>query len=271
MKIKGTKNLLMAAAAVSAIGVCASTALAQNISTVEGQASSTAASLSDNPVITAVLSQPGTVDGRSYTSWSFLVQDGTGSLDVFYSSTASSYVPVVGNTVSINGNYSPFDGIPEIANSTAHPLSITTVGTASVPSPAVVTIPQINATTEVNNLINTPYAGYYIQLDNVTITGAPAVWPTAGANGTYTVTDGANSMVLFDWTTSYSTDGALGGTTIPTGPVDLDGFVDFFATSSEAEFIPTSVISVPEPASMSMFAIGAIMTGVFCYRLRKKA
>ena len=270
MKSKGAKNLLLAAALVSTIG---SRAMAQDVATIETQAANSDVVLSSDPVITAILSQPGTVNGHTYTGYSFLAQDSSGSLDFFYSTTASSYVPVVGNAISVSsGNFSPFDGIPEVANSAANPLSISTVSTGNpVLAPTTVTIPQINVTSlTANNIINTPYAGYYVQLNDVTISGAPATFPNSTAS--YTITDGSNnSMVWFFWESSYSTDGAMIGTSIPTGPVDMDGFVDYFANSSEAEFVATSITPVPEPAPIALGAISSILSGLFFYRVRKTA
>jgi hypothetical protein len=273
MNSKGAIKLLTATAVASAIGMVGSTAMASNIASIETQANNSTASITSDPVIEAILSQPGTFDGKTYTGWSYLVQDSSGSLDIFYSSTASSYVPVVGNAVSISGNFSPFDGIPEVDNSTANPLSISTVSTGNAVAPSIATIPQVNVTSETaNDIINTPYAGYYVQLDNVTISGAGGLFPTAGANASYTLTDTSNnSMVMFFWTTSYSTDGAMGGTTIPSGEVDVDGFVDYFAGSSESEFVATSITPVPEPGSMALYGVGSVLAGLFSYRFRKQA
>src|SRR5271170_2265461 len=71
------------------------------------------------PVVTAVLTAPvGALDGYTYKNYAFLAQDTTGSLDVFYSSTASSYVPTVGDGISVTGTYAPFDAIPELGTPT---------------------------------------------------------------------------------------------------------------------------------------------------------
>ncbi|MGA2442400.1 MAG: hypothetical protein ABSH08_15720, partial [Tepidisphaeraceae bacterium] len=78
----------------------AAPAFGSNIATVEGLASGTAATIGDptnnDPpaLITAILSQPGTFDTRTYSSWAILTNDGTGSLDVFGAlPTGSTYVP----------------------------------------------------------------------------------------------------------------------------------------------------------------------------------
>src|SRR5580658_8484476 len=149
MKSKGILKLSLAAAAASAIGICGSTALASDIAQIEGQANNSAASLSSDPVVTVVGSTPGTmVDGYTYTSWQYFVQDSSGALDMFYSSSlATGYTPTVGTTITASGNYSPFDDVPAIHRSSANPISVSLAGTASVPVLPVVTISQINVGT----------------------------------------------------------------------------------------------------------------------------
>ncbi len=205
-----------------------------------------------------------------------MAPDSTGSLDIFYNSSVSTYVPTLGDGLSVTGTWSPFDGIPEVENSGAvQALSITKESSGnSYSGPMLTTIPAINVTSETaTGVINTSGAGYYLQLNNITIgnTSGNPDFPTH-ANASYTLTDpSANSMIMFFWASSYATDGALGGTLIPTGPVNMDGFVDFFAASSEAEFVATSITPVPEPSALSLCGgIGSLLAWVG-YRLRKKS
>lgn len=224
------------------------------------------------PVISSILSSPGVVDGYTFKNYVFQAQDSTGSLEMYMSSTATytptGYTPNVGDTVSVTGTYGAYDGFPELES----PGSVTYQGAGTAPGATVVTIPEINQTSTMANGLLNQYSGYYIQLDNVTITGAPAAFPTH-ATGTYGVTDGVNSMVLYFWASSYSSTAAYGGTTVPTGEVDMDGFVDFYAGSSEAEFVPTTitpVASVPEPSALNLCGAGSALAYVVS-RLRKKA
>jgi hypothetical protein len=198
-----------------------------------------------SPVVTAILSQPGLSGGHNYTGWSFLVNDGTGSLDIFASAaslTTFGYTPTVGDVLSLSGTYEPFHQIPEIETLTA----ISKTGTAT-PAPAIVqTIPNLNVDT-----LPFSIAGYLIEVDGVTISGTPTTLPNyAGGNVSYTITDGSgNSMVLYDWVTSYSTAAAMGGTVYPAGPVNLIGFDSVFGGTSP-EF--TAVEIIPEPTSLSL-------------------
>jgi hypothetical protein len=270
MKSNGANKILVATAVASFMGLSASNVLASDAAQIEAGASGTVTY--DNasgayPVVNAVLTAPGSLDGYTYKNYSFLAADSSGSLDMFYSSSAATYAPTVGDAVSVTGSYAPFDGVPEIDT----PLSISQISSGNAYSgPALVTIPQVNVTSlNSPGLVNSP--GMLVQIDNVTLGNAGSVW-TSHANVTTTISDGVNSMVLYDWASSYSVDGALGGTVAPTGLVDVTGFVDFYAGSSEAEFIPVSISAVPEPAALPLCGAGlALVAGVFCSRSRKQA
>jgi len=240
---------------------------------------------SSYPVITALLSQPGTFGGHAYTGWSALAADQTGSLDLFVSAATLAALPgtppagtattslAVGEGVNVDAQYDPFDGIAELAFSTSatkgNYLAVTSTGN-TLPAVPVVTIPGLESATSngTTELATPSITGQYLELQNVTISGTGAfatVFPTfAQANTTtetYSITDSlSNTMELFDWVTSYSNDGALGGTPVPTGPVDIYGFYDSFN-----EFVPSVIVPVPEPASMGVLAISAAML------LRRKA
>ncbi len=77
--------LTVAAMAVN----CAITASrAATVAQVEAQPSGATGLTIDNasgqyPVVSGILSQPGTVNGFTYSSWAFLANDGTGSMDIF--------------------------------------------------------------------------------------------------------------------------------------------------------------------------------------------
>jgi hypothetical protein len=251
-------SILKAAALSVTLG--AVPVLASSIATVETQAANSAATVGDgsnNAIITQVLSTPttpATLDGYTYKNWSFLVNDGTGSMDVFNATPLpGGYIPVAGNGVDATGTYSPFDGIPEIDGLS----SISTTTTLNtIPAPSVFTIPQLDAATSSSfNIME-----YVVQLNNVYIGfGAPATWPTH-ANLNFNLTDGTNNLAGFFWASSYSVDGAMGGTAIPTGAQDVTGFMSLFTSGgvTEAQFTPISFTSVPEPASAGLLAMGAL-------------
>ena len=274
MKTNTTKKLLLAAALASAMALPASNALADSAATIFGDASGTTVTY-DNasgayPVISAVLSQPGSLDGYTYTTYSFLAADSTGSLDIFSALTGLGYTPTVGDAISVGGTYSPYHQIPEIATITS--ITWQSSGNA-VPSPVAYTIPTLTASG--TGPIPQNIAGQLLTLDNVSLyTDSAATIPVSGnfathANTTLYAKDGSgNIMEVYVWASSYSTCGALGGTAIPTGPVDITGFVSQSGTFAP-EITPYSITSVPEPTTLGLCGAGGLL--LLALRFRRNA
>jgi len=244
------------------------------------------------PIITAVASMPGVFSGHTYTGWSLLAQDSTGSLDLFTSAFtltnltgagagtaySSSLSPAVGDAINSAGQWSPFDQIPELSFTTtvASNNFIHRVSTGNtVPTVPVFNVSQVNIPNISNHI---EFAGTLIEVMGVTITpgaantnGNQTVFPTyaqASAsfnNETYTMTDGSGGMTMFDWVTSYSACAMHAGGTVPTGPVNVWGFVDDFG--STAEFVPLSFTPVPEPSSILLAVSGLL--GLLVLRRRR--
>ena len=252
-----------------------SNALADSALTIFGDSTGTAVTYDSAsgayPVVSAVLSQPGTVDGYTYTSWSILAQDSTGSLDIFSTLSGLGYTPTVGDAISVSGTFSPYHQIPEIATITS--ISLHSTGNA-VSSPGVYTIPTLTASG--TGAIPQGIAGQLVTLDNVSLyTDSAATLPVSGsfathANVTLYAKDGSgNIMEIYDWASSYSTCGALGGTPEPTGLVDITGFVSQ-STTFPPELTPFSITQVaPEPTTLSLCGAGALLALIF--HLRRKA
>jgi endonuclease/exonuclease/phosphatase family metal-dependent hydrolase len=227
----------------SAVVLFGANAGADNIATIEGYSTGTVVTLDSSPVITAIASQGGgyTVNGHTYNSWSIVAQDSTGSIDL-YGSLPGSYTPAVGDAVSAAGTYSPYHQIPEIASLS----NLTQVSTGNVvPTPPVFTIPQLTASTTIPE----SQAGYVLQLTNVTIyTDSAASIPASGnfpnANTTYYLKDGCgNIMGTYFWVTSYSVDGAMIGAPIPTGTINVTGFMQSY--TNVVDIIPLAFTAVP--------------------------
>ena len=281
MNSKGVVKLSLAAAVASAIGFAGSSVLADSAFNIESSDPGSGGGLTtwDNfsgayPVVTAILTSPGSADGYTYKNYSFMAEDSSGSMDVFFPSTASTYVPTLGDAVSVSGQYAPFDGIPEMGTPS---LSITLQSQGNVvpAMPVLSNLTPLNVSADNSMGLAGAYAGYYLQLDNVTLGNAGTAWGTH-QNVTTTITDQfGNSMVLFLWASSYMNCGNIAASegTAPLGPVDMTGFVDFFSSTSggEAEFVPMSITTVPEPTTLSLAGIGSVLGGLFCYRFRRKA
>lgn len=259
-------NPSLAVAVLAAAGLAAP-AFGSTIASIETQAGGTPASFgntgSGDPtaVITDIASAAGTtLDGYTYTNWALLMNDGTGSVDVFEKASnlpgigATELVPTLGDAVSVAGTYSPFDAIPEVA-------TLTTFNHVSsgnpVPGPTLVTIPQLQG---LATLANYGISEYLLSLDNVTLSGASTF--AVHANTTLTGTDGsANTVTVFQWASSYSSAAVFGGQPVPTGPVDMTGICDVFGSGATAdvEFVPFTITPVPEPTTIGVLAVGGVM------------
>jgi hypothetical protein len=248
----------------------------------------------DYPILSWIGSQPGTFGGHTFTSWSVFVEDQTGSLELFTSQSVltnltgtpgnSSATPPYGTPtgtltagmgLNMQGGYSPFDGIPEVTFTTTHAsndyIAVTSTGNA-IPASPVFTIPQLEAGTANGTgvLTNKAIAGQIIEIQNVTISGStgsfqstfPLETQANTVDESYTITDGSgNHLEMFDWTTSYSVCAAMGGSAVPTGPVNMYGFFDSFN-----EFVPLAI--VPEPSTFMLAGMGLI-GGLLAIRRRR--
>ncbi len=185
------------------------------------------------PVITAIYSQPGTVNGRTYTGWAFFVADSTGSIEIYGALPSGSYTPAVGDAVSITGSYAPYSGTqPEINPVTAITLQ-STGNTFPFGLPYFYdNIQQFTNTTgtlPASNICTAPIIFRNVTLwsDLAGTTPPPAVFNAAsGGNTTLYAKDSAGNVVeAYHWASSYSDAGKLAGLSIPTGLVSIAGFL----------------------------------------------
>jgi hypothetical protein len=201
---------------------------------------------------------------NSGSSANFMVQDATGGITVFGTNAdiAAALTGVAaGDRVDIAGLTLSFNGLFELGA----PLS-TTLDTAGVgvPAPAATTLAELqslSAAAETKESV-------LVRISNVTFSGLSPGQLFAG-NTNYTVTDGTVSTTVRVPTNMSS----LIGDPIPTGPVFVTGIVSQFDATNPAPGVPgagyqvlllddSSLVPVPEPASVGLFAMLCAATGV---------
>ena len=168
------------------------------------------------PVVSAVLTTPGSLDGYTYVNTAFFANDALqpNGIDIFYSAATQTangftYTPTVGDAITVTGTWSPFDGIPEIANSTTvqkigvslvapgQPQNfsggtfVTLGGGLGSGYAVTTTIPTINVAPNAapGGSINSAGEGQLLTLDNVMINGGAGGTFATHANTTGTLTD----------------------------------------------------------------------------------
>jgi len=272
-------KLLTTLVCVGALVAFATKTMAENINTMENNGTASSVTIDSSPIVTFIGSAVGANAnaGHTYTSWAVFVQDSSGGADLFASSAnmaAAGYTPTVGDALTISAKYAPFDGLAELEA----PITSITVNSQgnALPTPQIITASQAAAATNTLLGVSLPYniASTLVEIQNATISGSTGgfmtTFPsyTTGGNNTiaesYTLTDGGGSVEMFDWITSYSACGNLGGTAVPTGPVNVTGFVDSFG-----EFVPFSIVSVPEPTSLTLIGFGVLGLLAVARRRRK--
>jgi len=237
-------------------------------------------------IITAIMSQPTTVGGRSYSTWAVLAQDGSGSMDIFSPLTTAGLqytTPTVGDAITVTGKWSPFDAIPELNGITA----ISKTGTGSWPIPVNTISPPSGVLANPNDTPNAgPLAagglavgngvgdsmveGYYCEIQNVYLNpwfGGGLYFPSN--NATYYLTDQQNeTLTMYFWYTSYSVCGAMSGNLVPSGTVDVYGMMSAYPATSksgtiittnwEDQLVPALIVQVPEPSSFMLAGAGLL-------------
>jgi len=252
-------------------------------------------------IVTAILSQPTTVGARTYTTWAYTAADASGSMEIYDNSSTHLYTPTVGDQISVKGLWSPFHALPELAAPFVNYGSTLIASGQTVPPVPSITIsapagilgnpndtPLGNANHPTgagvgplseggdprypnnNGFGDQQIEGYYAEIQNVWINpwyGGGLLFPQT--NVSYYMTDQENeTLTLFFYYTSYSTCGAMVGTAVPQGTVDVYGFASAYPNTVKSgtiittnwadEFIPTAIVQVPEPSSFMLAGVGLL-------------
>jgi hypothetical protein len=253
-KARRTAAAVIALAASAVVIVPATTALASTYSDIAlANASSSGSSVTvDNVTISNVLNY------NSSYGYNLDIQDASGGTQLFRFPTTAfnpAFTPAVGQIIDVTATNDPFGGNNEFSNSSA---SVSLVSTGAF-VPPVITTSIANSATPTG--AGSTYLSETVQLDNVRITAgtAAATSPDFLSGGTYFATDAFGTAELYIYN-SDSAVAALEGTPVPTGPVNITAFVDYYSTGSIVELYPTAIAATPEPAALGLVAAaGALM------------
>ena len=198
-------------------------------------------------------------------------------------------VPTVGDAIEASGKYSPYHQMPELATLTALGKYGTADGLGdTIPTPQVTTIPSITTLNPgTPETLPLSVVGYLWELDGVTIENGPSGGNTltpgeafSNANLEFNITDGTNTVELYYWPTLYSMANVnMYGNYIPTGPVNMIGFMQVYTSGTGAsatytpEFIPismTGLVPAPSPEPGTFVLLGAGLAASAVLYLRRK-
>jgi hypothetical protein len=207
--------------------------------------------LDNGSIVTAILSEPGTTNGVSYTNWAFLINDGTGSIDVYgpLSGTNESYTPHVGDEITVQGAYDPYDDIPEIDPGTTGSITLISSGNA-IPSSYYPTITLATA-----SVVPQPpsLAAQLVTINSATLTNLGATQfgtgdlPPTGQATPANIADSSYpaGISYYYFPSSYSfANASFDHLPVPTTAVTLTGIVDVY--EGVAEFVAISELGLPE-------------------------
>jgi len=196
--------------------------------------------LGDTVTVGAIVTTPSWSTG--YTS--YMIQDETGGLNMYYYST---YVPLaIGDSVNVTGHMESYNGLLEII--AVHDSTIIVISSGNeLPAAQPLTLAA---------LLNNPeeFESELITIYNVSLTGG--TWPAEGSSTTLQISDdGGNTEV--DLRIDSDTD--IDGSTEPTWPVMVTGVLSQYDGSAPYDegyqIMPRAITDVAAPpVGLSTFA-----------------
>ncbi|MCU1350636.1 MAG: repeat protein, partial [Acidobacteria bacterium] len=183
------------------------------------------------------------------TGMEYYIEDPTGGVDIFNSTTIRSFS--IGDNLEVIGQVQQFNGLTEINPGTAIAnITVLPAGTLPAVTPQIVTLAQL-----ADSGPGESFEGRLLRVNNVTITTPPA---TFAANTNYTITDSTGSVQM-----RIDSDTDIDGTAPPAGTFSVIGVLgqfdsaapfdsgyQFFPRVRATDFLP----AVPTPASITVFA-----------------
>ncbi|MCR9251864.1 MAG: endonuclease [bacterium] len=191
------------------------------------------------------------IGGENNSSANRVIYDGTAGIVVrsFDDGNESSNL-VLGDSVNVQGTLSEYNNLLQIEES---PITIDLISQgATLPEPTLLAISQIGE----------EYESQLVRLENLTFVET-GTFQGGGADGNFTVTDGANNLVFRLGSSSHP----LVGEEIPTGEFDLVGFVgqfgdDYQVSPRTAADLVVSTPSLIEDARLEDIGEEVFVTGV---------
>jgi hypothetical protein len=260
-----TTAIAVAAAAVVILPATTKAAVFANLGAAAASASGTAVTVTSNsgpPPEVVTISNVLNVSATN--GFNLDVQDSSGGVELFRFPTSafatpSTFTPAVGDVIDVTATNSPFNGNNEFSNVAA---SVTLDHTGTF-TPTAIKTTQANDAFAGVTPADKIFLDETVTLNNVTITPVTANQTAFAQNGTYDATDAFGTTLLFiNAATSASAVGAFIGQNIPTGPVNVTGFVDWFSTGSEIEINPTAIVAAPEPAALGLLAAAGTLMAI---------
>lgn len=150
------------------------------------------------------------------SSTDYHIQDGTAGSDIYLSGTDAGLA--LGDSIIVTGTITIFAGKFEVIPASADDITVVSSGNA-LPAFQVVTIAEFLASFA-------DYSSELIEFDSVTITSGN--WPSAGSNGSVTISDGTGSTTLY-----IDKDTNLDENTAPTSAFNIKGIGTQYNTTAE--------------------------------------
>lgn len=179
------------------------------------------------------------------------IQDDTGGINIFQFDSDSVVTITVGNSYSVTGEISHFNGKTQISPENAA-TDVVDNGPSTLPATLQRTISELLANPE-------SYEGQFVKIPTLTATGGGDAWPMADDNANVEVSDDGGTSLL---TLRIDRDTDIDGSPEPAWPVTIQGiFLQFDNSSPHDEgyqLQPRSLADIDVPVGIEPIEAGLI-------------